>query len=125
MFETAAAQELLARRERLLRRLQERAPWRSNAAGVSCGSVLNRYLEVKDRASCSCLGLHIEAIRGSDTSIPEAGIFDGLLLGLCSVHVGQSVKFGEDTAPTRSYPSGSRHSTSGRARRPRWRGLVV
>jgi uncharacterized protein (DUF58 family) len=50
MFETAAAQELLDRRERLLRRLQERGAMTLETQPESlAGSVLNRYLEVKEQ----------------------------------------------------------------------------
>ena len=50
MFETAAAQELLARRERLLRKLQERGAMTLETQPEQlAGSVLNRYLEVKER----------------------------------------------------------------------------
>jgi uncharacterized protein (DUF58 family) len=50
MFETAAAQELLDRRERLLRRLQERgAMTLETQPELLAGSVLNRYLEVKEQ----------------------------------------------------------------------------
>jgi uncharacterized protein (DUF58 family) len=50
MFETAAAQELLDRRERLLRRLQERGAMTLETHPESlAGSVLNRYLEVKEQ----------------------------------------------------------------------------
>jgi uncharacterized protein (DUF58 family) len=50
MFETAAAQELLDRRERLLRRLQERGAMTLETQPESlAGSVLNRYLEVKEK----------------------------------------------------------------------------
>lgn len=50
MFETAAAQELLGRRERLLRRLQERgAMTLETPPEALAGSVLNRYLEVKEQ----------------------------------------------------------------------------
>ena len=50
MFETAAAQELLARRERLLRRLQERgAMTLETQPELLTGAVLNHYLEVKER----------------------------------------------------------------------------
>ena len=50
MFETAAAQELLARRERLLRRLQERgAMTLETQPEFLAASVLNRYLEVKEQ----------------------------------------------------------------------------
>jgi uncharacterized protein (DUF58 family) len=50
MFETAAAQELLNRRERLLRRLQERGAMTLETQPESLAvSVLNRYLEVKEQ----------------------------------------------------------------------------
>jgi len=50
MFETAAAQELLDRRERLLRRLEERgAMTLETQPELLAASVLNRYLEVKER----------------------------------------------------------------------------
>ena len=50
MFETAAAQELLDRRERLLRRLEERGAMTLETQPESlAASVLNRYLEVKER----------------------------------------------------------------------------
>ncbi|HEY3988980.1 MAG TPA: DUF58 domain-containing protein [Acidobacteriaceae bacterium] len=50
MFETAAAQELLDRRERLLRRLEERGAMTLETQPESlAGSVLNRYLEVKEQ----------------------------------------------------------------------------
>jgi uncharacterized protein (DUF58 family) len=50
MFETAAAQELLARRERLLRRLQERgAMTLETQPEYLAASVLNRYFEVKEQ----------------------------------------------------------------------------
>jgi uncharacterized protein (DUF58 family) len=50
MFETAAAQELLDRRERLLRRLQERGAMTLETQPESlAASVLNRYLEVKEQ----------------------------------------------------------------------------
>ena len=50
MFETAAARELLNRRERLLRRLQERGAMTLETQPESlAGSVLNRYLEVKEQ----------------------------------------------------------------------------
>jgi uncharacterized protein (DUF58 family) len=50
MFETAAAQELLDRRERLMRRLQERGAMMLETQPESlAGSVLNRYLEVKEQ----------------------------------------------------------------------------
>jgi uncharacterized protein (DUF58 family) len=50
MFETAAAQELLDRRERLLRRLQERgAMTLETQPELLATSILNRYLEVKEQ----------------------------------------------------------------------------
>jgi uncharacterized protein (DUF58 family) len=50
MFETAAAQELLDRRERLLRRLQERgAMTLETQPELLTSSVLDRYLEVKEQ----------------------------------------------------------------------------
>jgi uncharacterized protein (DUF58 family) len=50
MFETAAAQELLDRRERLLRRLQERGAMTLETQPESlAASMLNRYLEVKEQ----------------------------------------------------------------------------
>ena len=50
MFETAAAQELLARRELLLRRLQERGAMAlETQPEFLAASVLNRYLEVKEQ----------------------------------------------------------------------------
>jgi uncharacterized protein (DUF58 family) len=50
MFETAAAQELLDRRERLLRRLEERGAMTLETQPESlAASVLNRYLEVKEQ----------------------------------------------------------------------------
>jgi uncharacterized protein (DUF58 family) len=50
MFETAAAQELLNRRERLLRRLEERGAMTLETQPESLAvSVLNRYLEVKEQ----------------------------------------------------------------------------
>jgi uncharacterized protein (DUF58 family) len=50
MFETAAAQELLHRRERLLRRLEERGAMTLETQPESLAvSVLNRYLEVKEQ----------------------------------------------------------------------------
>jgi uncharacterized protein (DUF58 family) len=50
MFETAAAQELLDRRERLLRRLHERGAMTLETQPESlAASVLNRYLEVKEQ----------------------------------------------------------------------------
>ena len=50
MFETAAAQELLDRRERLLRRLEERgAMTLETQPELLAASVLNRYLEVKEQ----------------------------------------------------------------------------
>ena len=50
MFETSAAQELLDRRERLLRRLQERGAMTLETQPESlAASVLNRYLEVKEQ----------------------------------------------------------------------------
>jgi uncharacterized protein (DUF58 family) len=50
MFDTAAAQELLDRRERLLRRLEERgAMTLETQPEWLAASVLNRYLEVKER----------------------------------------------------------------------------
>jgi uncharacterized protein (DUF58 family) len=50
MFETAAAQELLDRREHLLRRLQERgAMTLETQPELLATSVLNRYLEVKEQ----------------------------------------------------------------------------
>lgn len=50
MFETAAAQELLARRERLLSRLRERGAMTLETQPEQlAGSVLNRYLEVKEK----------------------------------------------------------------------------
>jgi uncharacterized protein (DUF58 family) len=50
MFETAAAQELLDRRERLLRRMQERgAMTLETQPELLAGAVLNRYLEVKEQ----------------------------------------------------------------------------
>jgi len=50
MFETAAAQELLDRREHLLRRLQERgAMTLETQPELLATSVLNRYLEVKEK----------------------------------------------------------------------------
>jgi uncharacterized protein (DUF58 family) len=50
MFETAAAQELLERRERLLRRLEERGAMTLETQPESlAASVLNRYLEVKEQ----------------------------------------------------------------------------
>ena len=50
MFETAAAQELLSRRERLLRRLEERGAMTLETQPESLAvSVLNRYLEVKEQ----------------------------------------------------------------------------
>jgi hypothetical protein len=52
MFETAAAQELLDRRERLLRRLQERgAMTLETQPETLAASVLNRYLEVKEQGA--------------------------------------------------------------------------
>jgi uncharacterized protein (DUF58 family) len=50
MFESAAAQELLDRRERLLRRLKERGAITLETRPESlAASVLNRYLEVKEQ----------------------------------------------------------------------------
>ena len=50
MLETAAAQELLARRERLLRRSKERgAVTLETQPEFLAASVLNRYLEVKEQ----------------------------------------------------------------------------
>ena len=50
MFETAAAQELLNRRERLLRRLQERGAMTLETRPESlAAAALNRYLEVKEQ----------------------------------------------------------------------------
>jgi uncharacterized protein (DUF58 family) len=50
MFETAAAQELLGRRERRLRRIEERgAMTLETQPELLAASVLNRYLEVKER----------------------------------------------------------------------------
>lgn len=52
MFETAAAQELLNRRERLLRRLQERGAMTLETQPQTLAtSVLNRYLEVKEQGA--------------------------------------------------------------------------
>jgi uncharacterized protein (DUF58 family) len=52
MFENAAAQELLDRRERLLRRLQERgAMTLETQPETLAASVLNRYLEVKEQGT--------------------------------------------------------------------------
>jgi hypothetical protein len=50
MFETAAAQELLDRRELLLRRIEERGAMTLETQPESlAASVLNRYLEVKEK----------------------------------------------------------------------------
>jgi uncharacterized protein (DUF58 family) len=52
MFENAAAQELLDRRERLLRRLQERgAMTLETQPETLAASLLNRYLEVKEQGT--------------------------------------------------------------------------